>query len=361
MAANQITWNREPGELARQQALPGVLRQMEIVVPANAVALLWRDATLIKTLASGRHALASYVGGLWGSDHARWAVSWVDCSGIAHAFVFAQVRGCDNVPVETRLTLCCHIQMPSLFVLAMLHEREVCCQHDFKARLFDELRNAVADWLADKTIGSLTESRSHKDDMEGFLRRHLYHSWERMGIALQRVEAVSFHNPDVEALRDFSVLSTLQTVQQNSEFSTQRQSMQRAHALSLLQLEQQQQLVRIRQEFAHTTASAGQQQELALAEQKLLADIRTQEQLTEAEEKIKDRRLHGHLGRQKYQVTAQAEIAAVVSETQKNRAVSAIKIAEQQADLDFYKAQLQIRIEQMRRDLQPKNKGAVKK
>jgi hypothetical protein len=357
MAVNCITWIKAAGELARQQELFAVVpRETEILVAPGTVALVWRDSTLSKTLSPGRYPLSQNLGASWwGSERPHVLLSWVDTEHIPYDFLFPQIRSCDNVPVAVKLQFTSLVHIPSLFVMAMLRERDVCLEHELKARLFDELRNAVSDWLVLQSIHSLGESRAHKESLEQSLRSHLYHSWERTGIRLERLVSVSFHNPDVEALRDFSSLSSLQSVQKQTELSLAQQSLRREHSLTLLQLEQQHQVAATKQQTKQQLAAADQRHEIALAKEKTMAQLEQELQQVEAQEKIKERQVCGHIGRQKYQVAAEGKISQIVMETQKKRASVALEIAEQKSDFEFRRAQLQIRLEEMRQSLRRKS------
>ena len=389
-----ITWAKSAIELASRQTLPSPLpRNCEVLVAQGCQALLIGNGILFSVLAAGCHNLDSLLRSLPKPAHTV-SVVWADGSELRETFIFKNIRTRDNIPLEVTLEISLSLKNLSLFYFSLLQEKNSYARHELKSYLFGELRNSIEAFLAVRTIADITTTRDFKDRLDLELRDHCRLTLEQNGIVVTNVVAISFNNPEIQALKNFGATLTLQTKQKELELQAERdgwavdkqrlalateqkhthqrhdailqdrsrernflanqQILQQKYRLEQLKLEQEQELAMRSQQFRQEMEKNGQYHKIALSQTDLEAGLTRKTLVVTAAETCKDKSFHSEWERRKHQAHMESEIAQIATQTQQRRSEIALEIQEKMALLEYQKAQYQIKLAEMRQTVHQK-------
>ncbi len=125
----------------------------------------------------------------------------VDAGDVVLPFSVSEMMTSDSIAVGVDLNVVVRLDDHNSFYINVMKDRETFTLRDLRAMLFPEVKNSVAEAVAEFSYAGLTPSREAKEKVASRLARHLRDTFGRMGFEFGQVRAIEFQQTTLDGTR----------------------------------------------------------------------------------------------------------------------------------------------------------------
>lgn len=195
-------WRRQPDEFAARIEVEDVdgLFKKGLIVEAGTKALFFTNGAYSGLVDAGKHEMGGLlhrINNVFSSKRATALL--VDAADVELSFTLSNVQTRDPVRLTTDCRIVLRLDDPTGFFENLMKSRASYPLPELKSFLFEELQNAVQEFVGAQTVNDLSSNLAVKRKLEETATAHMATTLERKGLTLVQVRVLNFRHERLDA------------------------------------------------------------------------------------------------------------------------------------------------------------------